>query len=90
MRPPIHVVNMDGNDVQQPIDNEDVNTPHDVDPSPYNLDYWVRRSTGPKRQVNRYHPSMHYIMLSDEGEPLTNKEVGVSHHARWDKNVACK
>ena len=69
MQPPIHAENRAGNDVQQPINNEDVNVPPDVDPLPDNVDHWVRRSTRPKRLVNRYDPSIHYIMLSDEGEP---------------------
>ena len=53
MQPPIHAENRAGNDVQQPINNEDVSVPPDVDPLPDNVDHWVRRSTRRRRQSIR-------------------------------------
>ena len=82
MQPPIHAENRAGNNVQQPINNEDVDVPPDVDPLPDNVDYWVRRSTCLGRQVNRYDTLIHYIMLSDEGEPLTYKEAKLYEHKK--------
>ncbi|MCO5614561.1 hypothetical protein L7F22_068844 [Adiantum nelumboides] len=72
------------NDVQQPI-VDDFIMPPDVDPLPDNVDHWVRRSTRPRRTVSRYDPSLHYIMLTDEGEPLTNKEAKTCEHSsKWE------
>ena len=48
--------------VQKPINDEDDNLPLDVDPLHDNVDHWVRISTNPRRLVNRYDPSIHYIM----------------------------
>ncbi|MCO5546836.1 hypothetical protein L7F22_000273 [Adiantum nelumboides] len=57
----------------------------DVDPLPDNVDHWVRRSTRPRRTVSRYDPSLHYIMLTDEGEPLTYKEAKTcKHSSKWE------
>ena len=41
-QPPIHAENRARNDVQQPINNEDVNVPPNVYPLPDNADHWVR------------------------------------------------
>ncbi|MCO5589501.1 hypothetical protein L7F22_043468 [Adiantum nelumboides] len=49
--------------------------PPDVEPVPENVDHWVRRSTRVRRMIHRYEPSFHYVMLTDEGEPLTYKEA---------------
>ncbi|KAH7423219.1 hypothetical protein KP509_12G044600 [Ceratopteris richardii] len=85
MQPPIHAENRAGNDVQQPINNGHVDIPPDVDPLPDNVDHWVRRSTRARRPMNRYDPSIHYIMLSDEGEPLTYKEAKLCEHKKkWE------
>ena len=51
----------------------------------YNVDHWVRRSTCHKRQVNRYDPSIHYIMLSYVCAPLTYKEAKLCEHKKkWE------
>ncbi|MCO5548301.1 hypothetical protein L7F22_001758 [Adiantum nelumboides] len=72
------------NDVQQPI-VDDFIMPLDVDPLPDNVDHWVRGSTRPRRTVSRYDPSLHYIMLTDEGEPLTYKEAKTcEHNSKWE------
>ena len=84
MQPAIHAENRAGNYVEQPIRNDDVNVPPDVDPLPNNVDRWVRTSTRPRRQVYRYDLSIHYIMLSDEGEPLTYKEAKICEHKKWE------
>ena len=61
------------------------NVPSDVYPLLDNVDDWVRRSTCPCKQVNRYDPSIHCIMLSDEGEPLTYKEAKLCEHKKkWE------
>ncbi|MCO5610248.1 hypothetical protein L7F22_064484 [Adiantum nelumboides] len=72
------------NDVQQPI-VDDFIIPPDVDPLPDNVDHWVRRSTRPRRTVSRYDLSLHYIMLTVEGEPLTYKEAKTCEHSsKWE------
>ena len=57
----------------------------DLDPLPDNMDHWVRRSTRIRRNVSRFDPSLHYIMLTDEGEPLTYKEAkACEHNNKWE------
>ncbi len=74
VQPNVNAENGAENDGQQPI-HEHFDVPPDVDPLPEHVDHWVRRSTRPRRTVSRYEPSLHYIMLTDEGEPLTYKEA---------------
>ncbi|MCO5611606.1 hypothetical protein L7F22_065860 [Adiantum nelumboides] len=62
------------NDFQQ-HDRAENELPHDVEPLPENVDHWVRRSTRLRKQPQRFNPSLHHVMLSDEGEPLTYKEA---------------
>ncbi|KAH7300681.1 hypothetical protein KP509_24G074300 [Ceratopteris richardii] len=64
MQPPIHAENGAGNDVQQPINNEEVDAPLDVNPLPENVDHWVRTSTRLRRSMNRYEPlcTLHYVI----------------------------
>ena len=59
-----------------------INVLLDVDPLPDKVNHWVRRSTCPRRQVNRYETSTHYIMLSYEGEPLTYKEAKLCEYKK--------
>ncbi|MCO5557622.1 hypothetical protein L7F22_011188 [Adiantum nelumboides] len=69
---------------RQPI-VDDFIMPPDVDPLPDNVDHWVRRSIRPRRTVSRYDPSLQYIMLTDEGEPLTYKEAKTCEHSdKWE------
>ena len=85
MHPPIRVEIRAGNDVQQSINDDDVVIPPDVDPLLENVDHWVRRSTRPRRPVVRYGPSLHYVMLSNEGELLTYKEAkSCEHKKKWE------
>ena len=60
--------------MQQPL-NADFDVPLDVEPVPDNVDHWVRTSTRVRRLIQRFESSMHYVLLSDEGEPLTYKEA---------------
>ena len=58
--------------------------PRDEEPMP-NVDHWVRRSTRVRRLIQRFDPSLQYIMLSDEGEPLTYKEAKLCEHKmKWE------
>ncbi|KAH7366107.1 hypothetical protein KP509_18G063600 [Ceratopteris richardii] len=76
--------NCAGSNGQQP-NNDDLVIPPDVNPLPDNVDHWVRRSTRPRRNVSRFDPSSHYIMLTDEGEPLTYKEAKTcEHRSKWE------
>ena len=60
-------------------------SPPDVEPMPADVDHWVRRSTRVRRLIQRFDPSLHYIMLSDEGEPLTYKEAKLCEHKmKWE------
>ncbi|MCO5576700.1 hypothetical protein L7F22_030515 [Adiantum nelumboides] len=84
LQPQNNVENGAENDVQQPI-VDDFTMPPDVEPLPDNVDHWVRRSTRPKQTMSRYDPSLHYIMLADEGEPLTYKEAKTCEHSsKWE------
>ena len=84
MQPNNNVKNGAENDVQQPI-NDDFVIPLDVDPLPDNVDHWVRRSTRPRWNVSRYDPSLHYIMLTHEGKPLTYREAKTCEHSnKWE------
>ena len=74
MQPSNNAENGAENNGQQP-NNDDLDIPPDANPLPNNVDHWVRRSTRIRRNVSRFDPSLHYIMLTDEGEPLTYKEA---------------
>ncbi|KAH7315351.1 hypothetical protein KP509_21G045900 [Ceratopteris richardii] len=72
------------NDEQHHVNNDFI-IPPDVDPLPENVDHWVRRSTCIRHNVSRYDPSLHYIMLTDEGEPLTYREAkACEHNNKWE------
>ena len=58
--------------------NDDLDIIPDANPLPNNVDHWMRRSTRIRRNVSRFGLSLHYIMLTDEGEPLTYKEAKAS------------
>ena len=67
---------------------DDLDIPPDGDPLPNNVDHWVRRSTSIRRNVSRFDPSLHYIMLIDEGEPLTYKEAKACEHInKWELSM---
>ena len=84
LQPPIHAENRVVNDGQQPV-NDDLVIPHNVEPMPANVDHWVRRSTRVRRLIQRFDPFLQYIMLSDEGEPLTYKEAKLCEHKKkWE------
>ncbi|KAH7447145.1 hypothetical protein KP509_01G093500 [Ceratopteris richardii] len=84
MQPNNNAENGAGNNGQQP-NNNDLIIPPDVDPLPDNVDHWVRRSTRLRRNVSRFDPSLHYILLTDEGEPLTYKEAkACEHSSKWE------
>ena len=45
----------------------------------------MRCSTRIRRTVSRFDASLHYIMLTDEGEPLTYKEAKACEHSnKWE------
>ncbi|MCO5560643.1 hypothetical protein L7F22_014260 [Adiantum nelumboides] len=72
------------NDFQQ-HDEAENELSHDVDPLPENVDHWVRRSTRVRRLPHRFDSSLHHIMLSDEGEPLTYKEANSCElSSKWE------
>ena len=84
VQPREHAENRAVNDGQQPI-NEDLVIPPDVEPMPVDVDHWVRRSTRVRRLIQRFDPSLQYVMLSDEGEPLTYKEAKLCEHKKkWE------
>ena len=84
LQPREHAKNRAIVDRHQPI-NDDVVIPPDVDPMPKRVDHWVRRSTRLRRPVQRYDPSLQYIMLTDEGEPLTFREAKTCEHkSKWE------
>ena len=73
-----------GHGLQQPESAEN-DFPPDLEPIPENTDHWVRRSNRSRRQIYRYDPSLHYVMLSDEGEPLTYKEaMSCELSSKWE------
>ena len=77
MQPNKNVENGAENNGQQPN--------NDADPLPNNVDHWARRSTRVRRNVSRFDPSLHYIMLTDEGEPLTyNEAKACEHNNEWE------
>ena len=65
------------------LQQEDI--PLDLEPSPDNADHWVRRSTRLRHPTQRYDPSLHQILLTDEGEPLPLKESRTCEHSnKWE------
>ena len=70
MQPSNNAENGAENNGQQP-NNDDLDIPPDAEELPNNVDDWVGRSPRIRRNVSRFDPLLHYIMLTDEGEPLT-------------------
>ena len=76
----------------QPPTNEEITAelqqediPLDLEPSPDNADHWVRRSTQLRCPTQRDDPSLHQILLANEGEPLTLKEARRCEHSNnWE------
>ena len=86
MQPNNNAKNGAENNGQQP--NNDLDIPLDADLLPDNVDHWVRHSTLIRRNVSRFDPSLHYIMLTDEGEPLTYKEAkACEHNNKWELSM---
>ena len=84
MRPSNNVENGVEDNGQHP-NNDDLDIPLDVDPLSNNVNHWVRRSTHIRQNVSRFDPLLHYIMLTNEGEPLTYKEAkACEHNIKWE------
>ena len=65
------------------LQQEDI--PLDLEPIPDNVDHWVRKSTRLRRPTQRYDPSLHQIVITDEGEPLTLKDVTTCEQSnKWE------
>ena len=70
--------------MQQPK-NAETDSPLNVELFPENIDHWVHRSNRLRSQVYGYDPSLHYVILSGEGEPLTYKEaMSCELSSKWE------
>ena len=59
--------------------------PLDLEPIPDIVIHWVRRPTWLRCPTQRYDPSLHQILLTYEGEPLTLKEARTCEHSnKWE------
>ena len=76
----------------QPPTNEEITAelqqediPSDLEPIPDNINHWVMRSAQLRCPTERYHPSLHLILLTDEGESLALKEAQTCEHSnKWE------
>ena len=82
------ILDHEDDDQIQPTTNEEItpelqqeDIPLDLEPIPDNVDHWVRRSTRLQHPTQRYDPSLHQILLTDEGDPLTLKESRTCEHS---------
>ena len=65
------------------LQQEDI--PSDLELIPANVDHRVRRSTQLRCPTQRDDPSLHQILLANEGEPLTLKEARRCEHSNnWE------
>ena len=65
------------------LQQEDI--PSDLELIPANVDHRVRRSTQLRCPTQRDDPSLHQILLTYEGEPLTLKEARTCEHSnKWE------
>ena len=59
----------------QQLESVENGFPPNLEPILEKIDHWVHRSNSLRAQVYRYDPSLHSVMLSDEGEALIYKEA---------------
>ena len=56
-----------------------------LDSMPDNVDHWLKSSTRLRRSLQRYDPSLEYMMLSNENEPVTLKEArSCDQNSKWE------
>ena len=83
------ILNPEDEDQTESPTNEEITTelkqqdiPLDLEPI---ADHRVRTSTRLRRPTLRYDPSLHQILLTDEGETLTLKEARTCEHSKkWE------